>query len=510
MLTAIEFLKFGNKLYTTRVMPEDATFAGTRVNLSGTGAAFISPYTLEDLPSENPDDFGEDILVLNDPLWIIASSRGTWGNNVRVAIINRTEQQKILRGTSTWSSSGANDTKALFTSIDSPLDSEKDFLVVVEVKEQGKNRYEIKEIFNVSTDVKAVDDQGITKYVENAINTNSRYIRVALWDEMKDGVWSVSTPQYINLESGTDGEETVSDADVIKALELYKNSEEIDVNMFIDGDKSLIVKKKMIEICENRKDCMAILDCPYELVVNNKGNEVTDLVNWRLGLGTFSENNLNENTSYASLYGNWAEVYNKYLKKYQWIPMSGIAAGIYAKTDDVSDPWFAPAGLNRAIVTGTRRIGFNPDLGKRDILYMNGINPVCSFAGQGKVLWGQKTLLDKSSAFNRVNVRRLFMVLEKAISTAAKYFLFEPNDAVTRSLLTNMIVPFLRDVQARRGIYEFKVVCDETINTPERIDRNELWCNIFIKPTRAAEFIRLNFVATKTGASFEEVAAAVA
>ncbi len=175
----------------------------------------------------------------------------------------------------------------------------------------------------------------------------------------------------------------------------------------------------------------------------------------------------------------------------------------------MADPWWAPAGLNRAVLTGVRRLAWNPKLGNRDILYSNGINPIVSFAGQGKVIWGQKTMLAKESAFNRVNVRRLFITIEKAISTAAKYFLFEPNDAVTRNLLINMIVPFLRDVQARRGIFDFRVICDETNNTPERVDRNELWCDILIKPTRTAEFIVLNFVATKTGASFEEAAAAV-
>jgi phage tail sheath protein FI len=206
------------------------------------------------------------------------------------------------------------------------------------------------------------------------------------------------------------------------------------------------------------------------------------------------------------VYGNWLEVYDQYSRKYRWIPSSGYVAGIYARTDDMTDPWWAPAGLNRAILTNIRRLAWNPSLGERDLLYKNGINPIVSFSGQGKVIWGQKTLLDKNSAFNRVNVRRLFMVLEKAISTAAKYFLFEPNDTATRNRMVSMINPFLRDVKARRGVYDFLVVADETINTPERIDRNELWCNIYIKPTRAAEYIVLNFVATRTGANFEEVA----
>jgi phage tail sheath protein FI len=233
--------------------------------------------------------------------------------------------------------------------------------------------------------------------------------------------------------------------------------------------------------------------------VNNVGSEAADITTWRRTI-------LNENTSYASLYGNWLEVYDKWNAKYRWIPASGFVAGIYVNTDDVSDPWFAPAGFNRAILGNVRRLGWNPTLGERDTLYKNGVNPIVSFAGQGKVVWGQKTMLSKESAFNRVNVRRLFIVLEKAISTAAKYFLFEPNDDLTRLLLVNMIDPFLRDVRSRRGVYDYMVVCDETNNTPDRIDRNELWCDIYIKPTRAAESIVLNFIATKTGASFTELA----
>lgn len=213
------------------------------------------------------------------------------------------------------------------------------------------------------------------------------------------------------------------------------------------------------------------------------------------------------NTSYVAAYGNWLEVFDKYNATYRWIPVSGHAAGVFARTDNATDPWFAPAGFNRADLSNVRKLAWNPTLGNRDTLYMNGINPVVSFAGQGKVIWGQKTMLDKSSAFNRINVRRLFMILEKAISTAVKYFLFEPNDDLTRLLLVNMTDPFLRDVKARRGVYDYLIVCDETNNTPERIDRNELWADFYIKPTRAAEFIVLNFIATKTGASFTEIAA---
>jgi phage tail sheath protein FI len=281
------------------------------------------------------------------------------------------------------------------------------------------------------------------------------------------------------------------------------------VNIFIDSDKDEVVKTYMSTLCENRMDCMAVLDSPFTLCVNNSGNEANELREWRQGVGAFSgdEDNLNQNTSYAALYANWLEVFDKWNNKFVWIPSSGHVAGIFARTDDVSDPWFAPAGFQRAVLSNVRRLGWNPTLGDRDILYKNGLNPLVSFAGQGKVVFGQKTMLYKNSAFNRINVRRLFIILEKAISTAVVNFLFEPNDELSRLLLVNMIDPFLRDVRARRGIFDFLVICDETNNTPERVDRNELWCDIYVKPTRAAEFIVLNFIATKTGASFTEIAA---
>jgi len=282
-------------------------------------------------------------------------------------------------------------------------------------------------------------------------------------------------------------------------------AESIDVNIFIDSNKSTTVKQSILAICEARSDAIGVGDVPKSLVVNNKGNEATDCRDYRLG--QHSTYNFNENSSYFATYANWLNIYDKWNSKYRWVPSSGHVAGIYANTDEVSEAWFAPAGLNRGILNQVRKLAWNPVQGERDVLYKNGLNPIVSFPGQGKVVWGQKNMLDKSSAFNRVNVRRLFIIIGKAISTALKYFLFEPNDSFTRLSIINMIDPFLRDITARRGIFDYLVVCDERNNTAERIDRNELWCDIYIKPTRTAEFIVLNLIATKTGASFTELVA---
>jgi len=174
-------------------------------------------------------------------------------------------------------------------------------------------------------------------------------------------------------------------------------------------------------------------------------------------------------------------------------------------TDNVRDPWFSPAGFNRGIIKNVIKLAYNPSKAERDILYKAGVNPVVSFPGQGTILYGDKTASAKSSAFDRINVRRLFIVLEKAISTAAKFALFEFNDDFTRGEFKNLVEPFLRDVQGRGGILEFKVVCDTTNNTAGVIDRNEFVGDIYIKPNKSINFIQLNFVAVRTGVEFSEI-----
>ncbi len=509
--SAMGYLKYGQNLYCTRVMPPSATFAGVQLDSDGNYTQFEPGLTLNTETIEgdisDPDEFHEeaDTMLANegDDLWMIAQSRGWWGNNVRVGLIDRETQTAV----STGGGSLDDVLEAEVNSIDSPLDSDQDFLLIVQTKEQGSKTWQTTEIHNVSLDQDAVDDQGRPKFVESVVNNQSDYLRIIVSEEYKneDVPSDWVTDSFQLLGGGSDnGGDSVDDAAILEAYNLYSNPEEIDVNIFIDSNKSETVKRRLVELCEIvRKDSMAIADVNYSHVVKNKGNEVTDMVEWRKGLS--DSTNFNQNSSYVSVYANWFNVYDKYLKEYVWVPTSGYMAGLYARTDNLTDPWFAPAGLNRTVITGVRKLAFNPTLGQRDLLYKNGLNPIVSFSGQGKVVWGQKTLLDKSSAFNRVNVRRLFLTLEKAISTAAKYHLFEPNDRFQRSQMVSMIQPFLRDVQSRRGIYDFRVICDTTNNTPNRIDRNELWVDIYIAPTRSSEFIVLQFIATRTSANFAEL-----
>jgi phage tail sheath protein FI len=198
-------------------------------------------------------------------------------------------------------------------------------------------------------------------------------------------------------------------------------------------------------------------------------------------------------------------MYDRYNDVYRWVPLNGDIAGLCARTDDTNDPWFSPAGYNRGIIKNVVKLAYNPSQAERDSLYKSDVNPVINIQGAGTLLYGDKTVLGKPSAFDRINVRRLFIVLEKAISLAAKYTLFEFNDAFTRTQFRNLVEPYLRDVQGRRGIFDFKVVCDETNNTPEIIDRNEFVGDIYIKPARSINFIQLNFIAVRTGVAFNEI-----
>ena len=231
-------------------------------------------------------------------------------------------------------------------------------------------------------------------------------------------------------------------------------------------------------------------------VVNSAGSEVTNINTFR---------NAVRSTSYAVIDSGYKYQYDKYNDTYRWVPLNGDIAGTVVRTDDVRDPWFSPAGFNRGQIKNLVKLAFNPDKAARDALYKNGVNPVVTFPGQGTVLFGDKTALARPSAFDRINVRRLFIVLEKAISTAAKSTLFEINDEFTRASFRNLVEPYLRDIKGRRGIYDFRVVCDSTNNTPERIDRNEFWGDIYIKPARSINFIQLNFVAVRTGVQFDEI-----
>ena len=349
------------------------------------------------------------------------------------------------------------------------------------------------------------DDSGNSNYYKNIIADRSKYVH---WMDhpYANGAsnWgtTVSNKTFANLSSnvtisltgGVDG--TVVTGNVISAYDKFDSTEAVDISLVISGPANESLADSLITMCEDRKDCIVFLSPEKTDVVNNPGSEVTDTKTYRDTLTT---------SSYAVMDSNWKYQYDKYNDVYRWVPCNGDVAGLCARTDLERDPWFSPGGLNRGIIKNVIKRADNPSKTNRDDLYVKGINPIVSFQGEGTVLFGDKTLLVKPSAFDRINVRRLFIVLEKAIARAARFSLFEFNDQFTRAQFVSLVEPFLRDVQGRRGITDFRVVCDETNNTGEVIDRNEFIGDIYIKPARSINFIQLNFVAVRTGVAFEEI-----
>ena len=286
--------------------------------------------------------------------------------------------------------------------------------------------------------------------------------------------------------------------DITSSFDFLADAETVDVNLLFaypDSDGTKNIADKLIAICEARKDCMAFVSPP--VADSAAGGSVSNVIGWA---------NTLPSTSYASTDSSAIYVYDKYNDTNVWIGASGLLAGLCANTDNVADAWFSPAGVTRGQLLGVVKLALNPKKADRDSLYKARVNPLVSFPGQGTMLFGDKTLLSKPSAFDRINVRRLFIVIEKAISTAAKGQLFEFNDEFTRAQFRNLLEPFLRDVKGRRGVTDFKVVCDETNNTGQVIDANRFVADIFIKPSRSINFISLNFIATRTGVDFSEIA----
>ena len=288
----------------------------------------------------------------------------------------------------------------------------------------------------------------------------------------------------------------VSDGDKIAGLQKFKNTEEVEIGLLMAGEASQTVALECIAIAELRKDCVAFISPEQADVVNNDGNEVDAVIDYRNGLGT---------TSYASLDSGYKYQYDRYNDLYRYVPLNGDIAGLAAATEANRDAWFSPAGFTRGAVRNVIKLPFNPRQSQRDSLYKNGINPVVTFMGEGTILFGDKTLLAKPSAFDRINIRRLFIILEKAISRFARASLFEFNDAFTRAQFVGAVEPFLRNVQGRDGITDFTVVCDDSNNTGDVIDRNEFVGDIYVKPNRAINFIQLNFVAVRSGVDFSEI-----
>jgi len=506
--TAANFLSYGNDLRVVR--------AGS----SSTNTAVSNPAQTANASIKNDQEYFNNYYTGTNTTIGAWAARypGAKGNSLRVDICANTGDFLTWTGNTLFSSAPATSSYA------ASVGAANDELHIVVVDADGAftgTQNTVLETFGfVSKAINAKDSFGNSNYYRDVIYNKSKYIYSTAHPDTVNTVnnaganaWGTvasAGKSFINIDGanpavsidlvrGTDGNPI--SANVINSYSKFVNAEEIDISLVLTGGYTtetgmLNVQRYVIDnIVETRKDCVAFISPP--LANCQTSTPATDVASYRDGLGRSS--------SYAVMDSSWKYQYDKYNDVYRWIPSNGDIAGLCVRTDAERDPWWSPAGLTRGNIKNVVKLAYVPNKTDRDTLYKTGINPIVSFPGEGVMLYGDKTLLARPSAFDRINVRRLFIVLEKAIARAARSSLFEFNDEFTRAQFVSIVEPFLRDVKGRRGIYDYKVVCDETNNTGEVIDRNEFIGDIYIKPARSINFIQLNFVAVRTGVSFDEV-----
>ena len=489
-LTAASFLKYGAALKVVRAKTGhvNATSAG--------GGLFIGNDT-------NYEDRGS----VTEGSWV-AKYPGTLGNSIKISVC-----PADLTAWNAWayktSFSARPETSEYAVELGKTAAADELHIAVIDITGAWSGKagtvLETFEFLSQGSDAKGAD--GSSNYYVDVVNARSAYVR---WLSLPAGLTDAgdtiaNTTTYTtvtaaidsSLTGGTDDNLPTS-GELNTALQVLADVNTVDVNLvfgYPDVNGSSDIAGNLITFANNRKDCMAFVSPPIEdsKDITNPGQEVTG---WVEGLTS---------TSYASVDSSAVYVYDKYNDVYRWIGAAGHIAGLCANTDNVADAWFSPAGVNRGQLLGITKLAWNPNKAERDDLYKKRCNPLVSLPGQGTILFGDKTLLKRPSAFDRINVRRLFIVLEKAISTAAEGQLFEFNDEFTRAQFRNLVEPFLRDVKGRRGVTDFSVICDTTNNTSQVIDANSFVADIFIKPARSINFINLNFVATRTGVDFSEI-----
>ena len=373
----------------------------------------------------------------------------------------------------------------------------------------------------VSKHPEATTPQGNSNYYPDVIYRDSKFIywgdhpTAAIdasgdWGQPLSSDLSVQGSKFFNklstgvenvdrstLANGTD-DYAVTDGEQLTSYARFDDGEAVDVNLIMAAKATSTLATNLVTIVEKRKDALVFISPERSDVVGvaDSNTQTTNVKNFF---------DLLPSTSFAVFDSGYKYQYDRFNDVYRYVPLNGDIAGVTAFTESVADAFFSPAGFTRGQIRGAVKLAYEPNKDQRDTLYKARINPVNSFPGQGTVLFGDKTALAKPSAFDRINVRRLFIILEKAIATAAKFQLFEFNDEFTRAQFKNLVEPFLREIQGRRGITDFKVVADESNNTGEVIDRNEFVADIFVKPTRSINFITLNFVAVRTGVAFTEI-----
>jgi hypothetical protein len=510
-LSAANFLSYGNDLRVVRVCSATTDKSNNATSNSSHNITVMN----------DEEYFNNNYGSANTLVQFCARYPGSLGNSLKVSVCSA-EATFDSWAYAPFFDAAPNTSN--FVVAKSGASTLKDELHVIVVDEDGTitgtANTVLERFANLSKCSDAKGDDGSSIYYKEVLYRNSKWIH---WLGHPPGTgaanaWGQTVAAAIaggsalhqplvatySFTNGADG--IPSAADYTNMIDLYSNKEKFDVSLLFAGDcgissnasiNSTTVSNKYLNVADARKDCVAFISPPYANAVTSV-QKSTDVVAFRNGSGLLD-------TSYGVMDSGWKYQYDKYNDVYRYIPLNADVAGLCVRTDLQRDPWFSPAGLNRGQIRNLVKLSFNPTQSERDTLYKAGVNPVVSFPGEGTVLFGDKTMQGRPSAFDRINVRRLFIVLEKAISAAARSSLFEFNDEFTRSQFVALVEPFLRDVQGRRGIYDFRVVCDESNNTPAVVDRNEFIGDIYIKPARSVNFIQLNFVAVRSGVAFDEI-----
>ena len=543
--TAAQFLAYSQSCWVVRAKPAGVLNA----NAGGAGTVTIL----------NNDSYYDPVSGFTPTMqtaakeWA-AKTPGTLGNNIAIITVDADSYGNFT----TW----ADTNKALFPGSQSlagyfgytpgttafvsnvaadASENKKDELhiLVIDVNGHitGTNWTVLEKYQGLSKCADAVDYKGNSIYYANVINQSSQYVwfsahtasvtagaHIHAWGTIASDIsatteimapidvsvsWTANAAtvhfEFLTMTGGVAGT-TPADGDLEAAYNLFSNKDKYEANLFMTAAYSVAVVQSIVNNVVTRKDSMAFISPrtagtagPIFDSSTTPGQAIVT------SIGTF--NLAEQDSQYCVADTGWKYIFDRYNGKYRWIPMNGDIAGIIARNDTISNPWWSPGGFNRGGLKNVIKLAYNPSQADRDILYPKGINPVVAFPGQGVVLFGDRTMTQKPSAFDRINVRRLFIILEKSIAKAAKYQLFEFNDTFTRAAFKNMVDPFLRQIQGSRGITDFLVVCDTTNNTGQVIDSNQFVADIFVKPARSINFITLSFIATRTDVAFSTVVA---
>lgn len=505
--TAAYYLRYSSDLFVTRTVTIEATNAHDNTN------ALTDNPIVKNGPDWERQDQGRD----SDGHTFIAKYPGTAGNALKISVC-----PADATAFSGWTYKSSFDAEPGTSATATAVAAQKDEVHVAVVDTTGEfgAKGAVLETFpfvSLATNSKKAD--GATNYIKDIINTGSSYIWTAGFDAAfttagagttadSGDDFSLASPAVVeyNLTGGANSA-TLTSTEVATGYDLYEDVDTVTVDFLIAPGMQTrtlqtTVVNDLVATAAARKDCVVVAG-PARADVVDINNPATVTTNVVATGDTFTY------SSYLFTDCNYVKVYDKYNDKYVTIPSSSSTAGIMSAADANGAPWISPAGNRRGTYLGVTSVAYNPTKAQRDTLYKASINPVGNIPGQGILLFGDKTHMSRPSAFDRINVRRLFLVAERAIGEAAKNVMFELNDEFTRAEFVNIVEPFLREIKGRRGITDFKVVCDESNNTAAIVDTNQFVANIFIKPARSINYITLNFVAVRSGVEFEEVVGAV-